>query len=179
MARHLAAIEQGPRSWEWRAVQSLDLRGAEDAKRSFGKGIEGPAAAMLALACPPFRRGATRGSRPLTISKACGRTVTATACGTDLPTAPATPSTNPLTSSRLQAMLERMGVQYRGATIAHRQRRRRNGHTAQPARLRHPWPRLLSRGRHSAYSKNLQGGPCSSPPLLGADGQRIQRCRRG
>ena len=75
----------------------------------------------------------------------------------------------PFTKQSIQAMLERMGVNIRGAADPHRQRRRGDG-DGQPAAVRHPGHphrrhRVLARRRQEP-----EGGTLLVTPLLGADG---------
>ena len=80
---------------------------------------------------------------------------------------------NPFTKQSLQAMLERMGVNIRGATIAHRQRRRRDG-DRQPAAVRHPGH---PDRRHGLRARRRQEPAGRHPARHAAARRRRQRLR--
>ena len=96
----------------------------------------------------------------------------------------------PFTKQSLQAMLERLGVNIRGADHPHRQRRRRHGH-GQPAGVRHPGHAhrrhgVVARRRQEPARRHAAGDAAArrrrqrlrGRPGLGRD-QRLPGRRRG
>ena len=81
---------------------------------------------------------------------------------------------SPFTKQSLQAMLERLGVNIRGARPPHRQRRRRDG-DRQPAGLRHPGH---AHRRHGLGARRLQE-PAGRHPAGDAAARRRRQCLRG
>src|SRR3979490_444616 len=171
MARRSHSQHWDRGSWEWRADPVQDLSGEQRMPGVTSASVFGTAcAALLALALSAMPAGATSRSKDLgnieggRQSQLIGYGLVVGLAGTG-----DTLNNIPFTKQSLQAMLERMGVNIRGATI-------RTGNVA-AVMVTGNLPAFGTQGTRMDVTvsalgdaKNLQGGTLLVTPLLGADG---------
>src|SRR6266849_2806890 len=160
-----------PPSWEWRGSNSEDLSGEQRMPSVTSARVLGTAsAALLALALSAIPAGATSRIKDLANiegvrqNQLSGYRLVVGLNGTG-----DTLNNIPFTKQSLQAMLERMGVNIRGATI-------RTGNVA-AVMVTGNLPAFGTQGTRMDVTvsalgdaKNLMGGTLLVTPLLGADG---------
>ena len=164
-------VNAGSPSWEWRAVRTKTSAGSRGCQASVRRECFGwPAPRLLALALSAAPADATSRIKDLANIEGVrqnqligyGLVVGLNGTGDTL-------NNIPFTKQSLQAMLERMGVNIRGATI-------RTGNVA-AVMVTGNLPAFGTQGTRMDVTvsalgdaKNLQGGTLLVTPLLGADG---------
>src|SRR6202048_3400276 len=164
-------VNAGPSSWEWRGSDGEDLSGEQRMPGVYSASVLRVAcAALLSLALSALPAGATSRIKALANIEGVRQTqLIGYGLVVGLAGTGDTLNNIPFTKQSLQAMLERMGVNIRGATI-------RTGNVA-AVMVTGNLPAFGTQGTRmdvtvSALgdSKNLQGGTLLVTPLLGADG---------